>query len=48
MLGRFAPGIRRADGPGQVTGDVSQKYIPRVIPDFPDTQSHSFVVMSFF
>lgn len=22
MLGRFAPGIRRADGPGQVTGDV--------------------------
>ena len=26
MLGRFAPGIRRADGPGQVTGDVRQKY----------------------
>ena len=25
MLGRFAPGIRRADGPGQVTGDVVQK-----------------------
>jgi hypothetical protein len=25
MLGRFAPGIRRADGPGQVTGDVRQK-----------------------
>jgi hypothetical protein len=22
MLGRFAPGIRRADGPGQVTGDA--------------------------
>ena len=26
MLGRFAPGIRRADGPGQVTGDVRRKY----------------------
>ena len=26
MLGRFAPGNRRADGPGQVTGDVSIKY----------------------
>jgi len=25
MLGRYAPGIRRADGPGQVTGDVRQK-----------------------
>jgi hypothetical protein len=25
MLGRFAPGIRRADGPGQVTGDVLQE-----------------------
>jgi len=25
MLGRFAPGIRRADGPGQVTGDVRNK-----------------------
>jgi len=25
MLGRFAPGIRRADGPGQVTGDVRQE-----------------------
>jgi len=24
MLGRFAPGIRRVDGPGQVTGDVRQ------------------------
>jgi hypothetical protein len=28
MLGRFAPGIRRADGPGQVTGDVSERKIP--------------------
>jgi len=27
MLGRSAPSIRRADGPGQVTGDVSQKNI---------------------
>ena len=26
MLGRFAPGTRRADGPGQVTGDVRKKY----------------------
>lgn len=26
MLGRYAPGIRRADGPGQVTGDVGKKY----------------------
>ncbi len=25
MLGRYAPGIRRADGPGQVTGDVGPK-----------------------
>ena len=26
MRGRFAPGIRRADGPGQVTGDVRRSY----------------------
>ena len=24
MLGRFAPGIRRADGPGQVTGTLGK------------------------
>jgi hypothetical protein len=25
MLGRYAPGIRRADGPGQVTWDDGQQ-----------------------
>jgi len=29
MLGRYAPGIHRADGPGQVTGDVRQKNMLR-------------------
>jgi len=29
MLGRFAPGIRRADGPGPVTGDID-----KIIPPF--------------
>jgi len=27
MLGRFAPGICRASGPGQVIGDVSRQYV---------------------
>jgi|GEM_PF-1527024 len=38
MLGRFAPGIRRADGPGQVTGDVRQKYMPPAMAHF---ESHT-------
>jgi len=36
MLGRFAPGIRRADGPGQVTGDVRQNNMA-----FTEEQRHA-------
>jgi hypothetical protein len=32
MLGRFAPGIRRADGPGQVTGDIRGQENVYLIP----------------
>jgi hypothetical protein len=31
MLGRFAPGIRRASGPVPVTADVSKQYAPPFI-----------------
>ena len=34
MLGRFAPGIRRAGGPGQVTGDVRKRYPSRFAPKY--------------
>ena len=35
MLGRFAPGIRPADGPGQVTGDDGQqKYCRSAYHDY--------------
>lgn len=32
MLGRFAPGTCRADGPGQLTADVSQENMLRLLP----------------
>jgi len=40
MLGRFAPGIRRADGPGQVTGDVRQEYEAPKHDVTPHSNSH--------
>ena len=40
MLGRFAPGIRRASGPVPVTADVGHRKKCRFVIDFPDFLRH--------